>query len=354
MKLPLKSPLTSILFVAALTLNSFLWANNAFSQSILLSNLKSSDQPGTSDPKTAKVERSAAAKTDDPFLQPEKSLLPPPRVSSILESADVDNTLLDSRNAKYAGGHEDLDALLWLRTSAEFDALTQQTFNAAIEKLGEALVDSTWNALVSGERPEVPSNLPPCVIVDVDETMLDNSIFQLELIQSDTQYTPEVWNAFVQRRSSPSIVGAVDFVDACRASGVKVFFVTNREAIVESATRDNLIAQGLMSESDPDRILSKNEQPNWSSDKTSRRRAVAQKYRVLLLIGDDLNDFVSAKNLTIGQRQQRFAANKSNWGKAWFVIPNPNYGNWEQATYDYQHNTSIQEKRQLKLQTLVK
>ena len=129
--------------------------------------------------------------------------------------------------------------------------------------------------------------------------------------------------------------------------------MTNREASVEASTRSNLISQGLVSPQDPDRILSKNEQPDWTSDKASRRRAVAEKYRVLLLIGDDLNDFISAKNLTIAQRQQLYLSSKANWGRSWFVLPNPNYGNWEQATYGYQNGASIEQKRELKLKTLI-
>jgi len=288
----------------------------------------------------------------DPFLSSNASPTPPPRVSSILQASGTDEAL-NSQESTSTGAHEDLDALLWLRTSAEFDALTLQTFVAATRKLGEALVDPNWNALVSQEQTGAAANTrPPCVVVDVDETMLDNSVFQMELIQSDTEYESGVWNEFVQKRASPAIVGAVEFIQACRASGVKIFFVTNREASVESATRDNLISQGLMLESDPDRILSKNEQPGWSSDKASRRRAVAKKYRVLLLIGDDLNDFLSAKNLTIEQRSQLYLANKKNWGQSWFVTPNPNYGSWEQTTFGHDYQAPLEKKRELKMQTL--
>ena len=241
-------------------------------------------------------------------------------------------------------GHEDLDALLWLRTSVEFDAMTRQTFATATTKLGEALVDPKWTALTQAEQSPNQNDLPPCVIVDVDETILDNSQYQLELIRDKTQYDTDKWNEFVQRRSSPAIDGAVEFAAACRAGGVEIFFVTNREAKVEAATRDNLIAQRLMDPSDPDRILSKNERPNWSSDKSSRRQEIAKTHRVLLLIGDDLNDFVSAKNLPIAQRQQLYKQNKKNWGQSWFVMPNPNYGGWESATINNQYQATPERK----------
>jgi len=337
-----------------------LQTQNAIAQSVLLSNLKTSEQASPASQGQRSVLTTGKPKMtefSDPFLQPNAASKSPSRASSILQSSDVDETLISPQPNVSTGAHEDLDALLWLRTSAEYDALTRQAFVAATHKLGEAIVDPDWEAVVPSERAngssKSTSNMrPPCVIVDVDETILDNSVFQVELIQSDSEYQLDAWNQFVQRRSSPAIEGAVEFVQACRASGVVVFFVTNRESTVEAATRENLIAQGLMATSDPDRILSKNEQPNWTSDKSSRRRAVAQKYRVVLLIGDDLNDFLSAKNLTIEQRSQFYQANKKNWGRSWFVIPNPNYGSWEQTTYGNDYQAPLEKKRELKMQTL--
>lgn len=283
---------------------------------------------------------------------------PPP--SQVAGSGQRQPTSADATQQKFqspvAQGHEDLDALLWLRTSPEFDALTRQTFAAATYQLGQALVDPSWNAQALAERDatiQTTEQLPPCVIVDVDETILDNSLYQLELIRDDGQYDPDQWNQFVDRKVSGVIEGAAEFLQACRAADVKVFFVTNRDASVETATRENLIAQNLMAVTDPDRILSKDEYPGWTSDKTSRRQAVAEKYRILLLVGDDLNDFIAAKNLTIDQRQQLYQQHQSKWGQSWFVLPNPNYGGWEQATYGYQNGATIDQKRALKRETLL-
>ena len=336
------------LLLCGFAVSSFPLGESTAAQSVLLSNLKSSDASQAD----SMAQRSPLA-NDDSFIQPSTPATTSPRVSSILETIDVDDALSATSKTNSTGSHEDLDALLWLRTSAEYDALTRQTYTAAIEKLGQALVDVDWSALDVSERSNSKVDLPPCVIVDVDETVLDNSTFQLELIKSDSEYTPDAWNDFVQRSDSPAVEGAIEFVAACRSSGVKVFFVTNREASVEASTRKNLIAQRLMTQSDPDRILSKNEQPDWTSDKASRRRAVAEKYRVLLLIGDDLNDFISAKKLPISTRQQLYLSHKSNWGRSWFVLPNPNYGNWEQAAYDYQNGATVQKKRELKMKTLI-
>ena len=363
-----RNPFALLVVSALMVPVSVLQNPNASAQSVLLSNLKSSEQIASSEtspkalpkPSSTSKQHSVLRKlpprdntVSDPFLNPGVPPTSPPRVGSILQSSGVEDALV-SPKPNSSSAHEDLDALLWLRTSVEFDALTRQAFTAATQKLGEALVDPDWEALVEAERKDAGTadRRPPCVIVDVDETMLDNSAFQLERIQSDTEYETDVWNEFVRRRASPAIEGAEDFVKACRASGVKVFFVTNREAKVEEATRDNLIAQGLIAANDSELILSKNERPDWTSDKASRRRFVAKEYRVLLLVGDDLNDFLSAKNLTIAQRKQLFQAHQKNWGQAWFVVPNPNYGSWEQATIGNDYRATLKKKRELKMQTL--
>ena len=201
------------LLAGALVVFSLPLGKYAHAQSVLLSNLKSSDGSQSQveqsqgdqslldqssldrsridqsplDPSPVDrtpIDRALIATVEETPVPPSVPMKPSRRVSSILETADVGDVLLTPPVTTSAGSHEDLDALLWLRTSAEYDAMTRQTYNAAIEKLGQALVDVDWNALDSSEQSDSTTNLPPCVIVDVDETVLDNSEFQLELIQS--------------------------------------------------------------------------------------------------------------------------------------------------------------------------
>lgn len=348
-------------------------SSTASQGSILLKNLRTQEAPVSQSDRQNRQERLArpsrptrSTPSQTPLRSRRRSPQPTGRLGVLTEGLDssgsqsrrsrVTGAVTPTLRSSSADGHEDLDALLWLRTSPEFDALTRQTFAAATYQLGQALVDPDWNAQVPAERNSASAStgpLPTCVILDVDETVLDNSLYQLELIRDDGQFDPKRWNEFVDRRVSTVVEGAAEFLQACRSADVKVFFVTNRDAAVEAATRENLISQKLMTSTDPDRILSKGEFPDWTSDKTSRRQAVAQKYRVLLLVGDDLNDFVSAKNLTVDQRQQLYNRYQNNWGRSWFVLPNPNYGGWEQATYQNQNGATIEQKRALKRQTLL-
>ena len=257
-----------------------------------------------------------------------------------------------------ASGHEDLDALLWLQTSAEFIAITRQTFRLAEMNLGSALVDPTWSACLEQQRmfakqPGAMAALPPAVILDVDETVLDNSAYQARLIANGEEFDPKTWNLFVQEESGIAVPGAVDFIEACRAARVTVLYVTNREYEVEYATRRNLVKTGLLQENDPDVLLTKNERQQWTSDKKSRRTHLASQYRILMILGDDLNDFVSLGKKPTPEKRRKTATRYSDrWGRQWMALPNPNYGGWERSLYQWEDRAAREAKLKLKRSNL--
>ena len=263
-----------------------------------------------------------------------------------------------AQTTPHVAGHEDLDATLWVRQAAEYKAITRQTFRAATGQLASAIADKSWSAIVSNNPTsgltmlEGGQRLPICVVMDVDETVLDNSAYQQELILSNSSFSGQSWSRFVNAKVSPAVPGAKSFVDTCRRLGVVVFFVTNRDFSLEPATRENLIAEGLMLPSDPDLILSKNERPEWTSGKSVRRNSIAEKFRVLMLLGDDLNDFIFVKKSDLQQRTERAQQNQQYWGVRWFMLPNPNYGSWEMAVTGGSKNSTAAEKTRQKMITL--
>ena len=254
--------------------------------------------------------------------------------------------------------HEDLDAILWLRTSGEYRAITRQAYHAAANSLGDALLDPDWTA--STEQQQLADDgeielddLPPAVVMDVDETVLDNSDYQVQLIESGAEYSRDSWRDFCNSKSSRAVPGAVEFVARCRAAGVQVLFVTNREFEVEAATRENMIAVGLMNDSDADILFCKREKENWTSEKIARRTFLAEKYRLLMLFGDDLHDFTDlGHHPTSAARQEIVKRYDSWWGTRWIILPNPNYGGWEQSTYRYQYTSDPKTKLELKNEAL--
>lgn len=222
-----------------------------------------------------------------------------------------------------------LNAVLWVQTSAEYAAAAAGTYEAASRALGVGVADSSWTAAT--EQAGGYGRLPAAVIVDVDETVLDNTPYQARLIEDGEVYGSETWGAWVTEAQAPAVPGALEFTrDAARA-GVTVFYVTNRDAPLENATRANLEGLGFPLEDDTDVLLMRGERPEWGADKTSRRAHVAQRYRIVLLVGDDLNDFITTDRASVSERAALVERYRENWGTRWWVLPNPMYGSWERS-----------------------
>lgn len=243
-----------------------------------------------------------------------------------------------------------LDATLWLQTSAEYAAMSRQTWTAAARLLPEALADTTWSAAL--EQGAGAGDLPPAVVVDVDETILDNAPYAARLIERDEAFTEESWAVWVEEAKAHPVPGALEFVRAARELGVEVFYVTNRLANLEEATRRNLDAMGFPPGEAEDVYLLLAEQEEWGSDKTSRRAWVAERYRVLLLAGDDLNDFLPARGLSVETRAELTERHEDRWGTHWIVFANPTYGSWVSAVLDGLEPRSPAAVNQRKLESL--
>lgn len=199
-------------------------------------------------------------------------------------------------------------AVAWVQHAPERIALCEQTYRAATE----ALRHRAASARAGSTRPHA-------IVVDVDETVLDNSSYNAGLVARGESFEPQTWSAWVEERAAPPIPGAVAFARAAAELGVTIFYVTNRTAAEEQATRDNLVALGfpLQDGGDAgfDAVLTRGERAGWEgSGKAPRREAVARTHDILLFIGDDRGDFP--------------ADGPESFGETWFVLPNPMYGSW--------------------------
>ena len=170
------------------------------------------------------------------------------------------------------------------------------------------------------------------MILDVDETVLDNSESQERDVREGAVYSEARWAVWCNERKATPIPGALEFTRAAAAKGVTVFYVTNRDRALEQATRDNLAKYGFPLEPARDTVLTRSERPEWtSSDKSSRRSVIARDFRILLLIGDDFGDFVQGARGTLATRTALDEANAAMWGVKWIALPNPMYGSWKTA-----------------------
>ena len=174
------------------------------------------------------------------------------------------------------------------RSSTRPTALT--VFALAKIRLDQALADKSWTA-APGEQKGDFANLPPAVILDVDETLVDNSLYQVWMLKNNQTFSTKTWNEFCAAQVSRAIPGAVEFTKYAESKGVKVFYITNRGVETEKDTRENMEKLGFPMGGNVDTFLMQNKQKDWGSAKSTRRAVVTKDYRVLLNIGDNFGDF---------------------------------------------------------------
>lgn len=240
-----------------------------------------------------------------------------------------------------ATGNNSLNATLWMQTAAEYRAITTAVYQSAADRLKEALKDPSWSADPNQMQHKGKyEKLPPAIVLDIDETVLDNSPFQARMILDDTGFDPQQWDLWLSKAEARAIPGAVDFLQAAKKMGVEIIYITNRTCKArignlytcpqEQDTLLNLKKCGFPAIQNNDTILLQNEQPGWTSEKQSRRDLIAGKYRILMMFGDDLGDFLPnvKHNVTPEIRDRQVKKYQAYWGRKWFVLPNPDYGSW--------------------------
>ncbi len=248
--------------------------------------------------------------------------------------------------------NDGMNGTLWLQTSVEFKANALSTYRLAGLQLDAALADKSWTA-VPGEQMGDYKAKPPAIILDVDETVLDNSVYQAWVVTQYKYYSGKTWGPFVNDVLSRPIPGSLDFIKMAHGKGVKIFYVTNRKAPLEDGTRKNLAKFGYPVDTSEDMVLTRGEKDEWKSSKKSpRRKHVAANYRVLMVFGDNFGDFVDGYKGSIAERQALYAKNDAMWGSKWYMIANPSYGSWESAAFGHNWRKPGAERRQMKHQAL--
>jgi len=243
-----------------------------------------------------------------------------------------------------------LDATLWVQTAAEYEAVSRSVYESAIRSLPSALNDATRTAAL--EQQGSFADLPPAVIVDVDETVLDNSPYQARLLIEGQDYDSASWASWVDEASAEAVPGALGFATAATNLGITVFYLTNRLSSQEEATRRNLESLGFPVREDMDVILTRGERPEWTGAKISRRQVVAGTHRVLMMVGDDLNDFLDVGGLTVSERSEVTALYADYWGNRWWMLPGPTYGSWERALWEADYDLDAAERIERKVEYL--
>lgn len=223
---------------------------------------------------------------------------------------------------------------IWFQHSPEAKALYFQGFNIAKERVLEFRKEK-------GVKPQA-------VVVDLDETMIDNSPFQGKMIESGKSFTANLWNEWTSLAKANAMPGAVDFTHFCDSLGVNVIYISNRNVSELKSTMLNMSQLGFAFVSDENYLLK-----DTMSGKEPRRQKISEKYDIILLLGDNLNDFSEVfENRGDDWGVSLVNEYKDKFGRRFIVFPNPMYGDWEKNIYNHKRNLSEVERFKLRREAI--
>ena len=224
------------------------------------------------------------------------------------------------------------NAVIWQRTSKEYELLTAGMYQQAIEAV-EAMSDAPENWVA---------------VMDVDETVLDNSAYQQQTEMNGKGYSPQTWDAWVASERATLVPGAKAFIEAVFEKGGRVALITNRNRSLDMHTWRNLQALGvpvtsnntcLMGRTDADKKAMG--QPGITNDKDLRRQQISsglaqcfqltreinltwkQPHNIAFQVGDNIEDFAG-----VTQEDADIEMLLPALGDTLFLLPNPMYGSW--------------------------
>lgn len=191
----------------------------------------------------------------------------------------------------------------WVTQSSEYISLCEQIYRSA----GLVL----QNQFEGVDRP--------LIVMDLDETVLNNSPYQVELFETSKTYNPTSWNAWVNKEQATAVPGAKNFILEFKEKYEGwIVFISNRDASTLDATRNNLKSLGLLFEDDVF-LLRKDKADTKVVRRNEIREGIGRMKNngmntVLAYFGDQIGDFPNDSSFVFSVNQ--------------FMIPNPMYGKW--------------------------
>jgi len=215
---------------------------------------------------------------------------------------------------------------LFHQKAAEYNALCYQAYNIATQRIDEAI--------------KVKGSKPLAIVTDIDETILDNSPYAVQQALQGKDYEPTTWHEWTAKESATPLPGSLNFFNDAAAKGITVFYITNRDEKERAGTLNNL-KKFRYPFSDNEHLVLR----QTTSSKEMRRQTVADKYEIILLLGDNLSDFSTLwDKKTVNERNKNVEDNAALFGKKFIMLPNMNYGGWEDALYGNKHNLTPAQK----------
>jgi len=218
-------------------------------------------------------------------------------------------------------------ASLWQQRAAEYRALCFQAYNIAKQRVDEGV--------------KKVSTKPLAIVTDIDETLLDNSPYDAAQGLKNQDYSDKTWKQWTDKAQADTVPGAPAFFKYAASKGITIYYITNRNENERGATLYNLQKYAMPNANDEHLFLK-----NGNSSKEERRQEVLKTHEILLLCGDNLPDFdmlydnhpTEENRTAITQKLQK------EFGSRYIVIPNPSYGDFEGALFQYNYKLSPAQK----------
>jgi 5'-nucleotidase (lipoprotein e(P4) family) len=238
------------------------------------------------------------------------------------------------QQVKMGIGDQSTMAVLWSQISAEKEALYFQGYH-----IGKLAIDQSLTKEVQRKR---------AIVLDIDETVLDNSPYFAYLVNSEKAF-PYGWDEWVKTASAKPLAGAKEFLHYVNSKNIDIYYVSNRIDHLLNATIKNLKEQGFPQVNKNHVILQ-----SINSNKGPRIKQLTKDHTIVCLFGDNLGDFVDTFNgKTTYQRSIEVKKLKDEFGSKFIVFPNPMYGDWEWALFHYDLNMSANEKMAIRRRALL-
>ena len=212
--------------------------------------------------------------------------------------------------------NEALMSILWVQTSAEYRALCYQAYNTAMEQINKEV------------KKHKKKDKPLAIVLDIDDTILDTSIYDASFIGTSKRPTLENMKPWINSATASPMPGAVEFLKDVSKKGIEIFYVTNRRAPEHiEGTIKNLEKFDFPS-ADNEHIFLRTD----SGNKQERFDKIAESFKIIVYMGDNAGDFpLDTYGKLIKERKDIFDEHKKDFGTKFIVLPNPVYGSWESA-----------------------
>lgn len=219
---------------------------------------------------------------------------------------------------------------LWIQNSAEVRALSYQAFNSARVHIDSILRKKRYKKT-------------PAIVLDIDETLLDNSPYQAQNIVDKHTYDKPSWYKWIDMAQAKALPGAVDFLNYAHKRGVKIIYISNRKIRGLDQTYKNMLEVGFPVKRQDIYLRT------TTSNKEERRQTVMKKYDIVMLVGDTLGDFSEDfHKKSTNERNILTDKSRGDFGRKYIVLPNPMYGDWENAMYNYEYSRTNDEKSKVR------